>query len=180
MNRSSRRILITGDTVGGIWTYALELIRGLPEIEFALCTMGPSPSAWQRNEIGALENAALFVSPYKLEWMDEPWREVDAAGEWLQEIAADFQPELIHLNGYAHAALPWSVPVIVAAHSCVLSWWRAVKRAHVPSEFEQYRERVCRGLAAAGIVVTPTRAMLESLRQNYAAPLRARVMYNGR
>ena len=179
MNRCSRRILITGDAVGGIWTYTLELIRGLPETEFALCTMGPAPSVWQRAEIAALDNASLFVSPYKLEWMDEPWNEVDAAGDWLQEIAADFQPELIHLNGYVHAALPWNMPVIVAAHSCLLSWWRAVKGAHVPWEFEQYRERVSRGLAAADVVITPSWAMLESLRENYAVPLRARVIYNG-
>ena len=50
---------MTADTVGGIWTYALELIRGLPETEFALCTMGPSPSVWQRAEIATLDNQTL-------------------------------------------------------------------------------------------------------------------------
>ena len=30
------------------------------------------------------------------------------------------------LNAYVHAALPFGRPVLVVAHSCVTSWWRAV------------------------------------------------------
>src|SRR5437763_949353 len=114
----SRRVVMTADTVGGVWTYALELMRALPEIDFALCTMGDLPSAAQYAEVAQLANVALFTSRYKLEWMDQPWHDVDAAGEWLLNIAAQFRPDVVHLNGYAHAALPWRAAVILVAHSC--------------------------------------------------------------
>ena len=39
-----------------------------------------------------------------------------------------FKPDIVHLNNYVHAALPFRAPKLVVGHSCVLSWWRAVKR----------------------------------------------------
>jgi glycogen synthase len=177
-----RKILMTADAVGGVWTYALDLARSLgPQgIEFVIATMGPRPTAAQEVEAAYLPNVSLMESDFRLEWMDEPWRDVDAAGEWLLGIAADFAPDLVHLNGYSHAALDWRVPVIVAAHSCVVSWWRAVKGEHAPNEWDEYRRRVAAGLRAADFVVAPTRAMLASLVENYGLPPRSGVIPNGR
>ena len=33
-------VLMTADAVGGVWTYAVELTRAMPEIDFVLATMG--------------------------------------------------------------------------------------------------------------------------------------------
>ena len=122
----------------------------------------------------------LFTAPYKLEWMEHPWEDVAAAGEWLLEIERRVLPDVVHLNGYAHAALPWRAPVLVAGHSCVLSWWEAVKGEPAPARWDRYRREVARGLAAADMIVAPTRAMMESLERHYG-PLRAgRVIPNGR
>ena len=43
-----QKVLMTADAVGGVWTYALDLVRALPEVEFALATMGRrlSESQW--------------------------------------------------------------------------------------------------------------------------------------
>ena len=30
------------------------------------------------------------------------------------------RPDVVHLNGYTHGALPWRAPVLVVGHSCVL------------------------------------------------------------
>lgn len=174
-----KRVLVTADTVGGVWNYALGLMRALPEIEFALCTMGAPLSASQGGEVSALENVRLFPGGYMLEWMDDPWGDVDAAGEWLLKIAAEFRPDLVHLNGYAHAALGWNAPVVLVAHSCVLSWWCAVKGENAPARFDEYRKRVTNGLQAANVVIAPSRAMLESLRENYKAAFTARAIHNG-
>ena len=162
-----QRILMTADTIGGVWTYAVELARALPQFEFALVTMGAPLSPAQKEEASALANVTLFSSNHALEWMDEPWEEVDAAGEWLLEVASGFRPDVIHLNGYSHATLPWSAPVVVVAHSCVMSWWTAVKKSPLPAGFAEYRRRVKQGLEAADLVVAPTAAMLESLAANY-------------
>jgi glycosyltransferase involved in cell wall biosynthesis len=105
---------------------------------------------------------------------------VGRAGEWLLEIEAEHRPDVVHLNGYAHGALPWESPVLVAGHSCVLSWWRAVKGEEAPPEWDRYRDAVGRGLRAADVVVAPSRAMLAELRRLYGPLREATVIYNGR
>src|SRR5688572_6052780 len=130
----AKRILMTADTVGGVWTYALELIRALEQhsAQVLLATMGRGLSPEQTCELSELSNVELAESNYKLEWMENPWRDVEAAGEWLLSLERDFQPDLIHLNGYAHGALAWHAPVLIVGHSCVPSWWKAVKREQIP------------------------------------------------
>ncbi|MGE5646650.1 MAG: glycosyltransferase family 4 protein [Acidobacteriota bacterium] len=171
---------MTADTVGGVWPYALELARALPDIGFALATMGAPVSARQRDEADGIANVDIFESTYRLEWMDNPWADVAAAGRWLLGLEARLKPDVVHLNGYTHARLPWRAPVVVVAHSCVLSWWRAVKREPAPACWDRYREEVRAGLEAAGLVVAPTHAMLASLRENYGPVRHARVIPNGR
>jgi glycosyltransferase involved in cell wall biosynthesis len=99
--------------------------------------------------------------------MPDPWREVDEAGQWLLGLAAELRPDLVHLNGYVHAALPWKAPVVVVGHSCVLSWWEAVRGTPAPPEQDEYRRRVAAGLRRATAVVAPTRAMLAALQRHY-------------
>jgi len=176
---SKRRVLITADPIGGVWTYARNLIRAVPEFEWALCSMGAPLSPAQRLEFERLPDVRVFENVARLEWMDDPWSEVDAAGEWLLQIAQQFEPEIIHLNGYAHAALPWNAPVLVVAHSCVLSWWRAVKGEAAPARYAEYARRVSSGLNHADAVVAPSEAMLRMLHENYGAHFAGRVIYNG-
>jgi glycosyltransferase involved in cell wall biosynthesis len=136
-------------------------------VEFLIATMGRAPSEAQRAEAARLPNVQLFTSDFRLEWQDDPWADLDAAGDWLLDLAVDFGPDLIHLNGYTHAALPWSVPVLIVAHSCVLSWWRAVQREPAPPRYAEYGARVGRGLRRAEMVIAPTQAMLDSLHEEY-------------
>jgi len=182
MSTLPTRILMTADAVGGVWTYALELARGVGEagVEVCLATMGPRPTPEQREAASQIPNLRVFESDYKLEWMQEPWQEVDAAAEWLLALEDRLQPDLVQLNGYVHGNLGWNAPVVVAAHSCVLSWWRAVKGEAVPGEWDEYRRRVGRGLHAADMVVAPTTAMLEAVERHYGELDRTRVIYNGR
>ena len=41
-------------------------------------------------------------------------------------------------------------PVVIVAHSCVLSWWQAVKGESAPPEWERYRDEVRRGIHERG------------------------------
>lgn len=175
-----KRVLMTADTLGGVWNYSLDLARALPDVEFTIATMGRRLSPAQRRQVSGLSNVSIRESELKLEWMDEPWRDVDAAGEWLLQTAREIQPNVVHLNGYSHAVLEWNVPVIVVAHSCVLSWWRAVKGEPAPPTYTEYRRRVAAGLAAADLVISPTAAMLAMLRDNYDVEANGRVIPNGR
>ena len=176
------RLLMTADAVGGVWTYALELARALAPhgVEIALAVMGPPPSADQRAEAARHPNVTLHAGDFALEWMDGPWNDVDRAGDWLLALAADFAPDLVHLNGYAHAVLPFGVPTLVVAHSCVCTWWAAVRGGEAPTTFDEYRRRVAAGLAAADLVVAPTAAMLRDLEAHHGPVPAGRVIHNAR
>jgi glycosyltransferase involved in cell wall biosynthesis len=182
MHPLPRKVLMTADTVGGVWTYALELARGLADqgIEVAIATMGAPADGLQREMAGRIPRLKVFESSFKLEWMDDPWRDVERAGDWLLGLEQRFAPDLIHLNGYAHAALPWQAPKIVVGHSCVLSWWEAVKKEPAPEDWHRYRQEVAAGLAAADLVVAPSSAMMAALCRHYGPLPRATVVYNGR
>lgn len=177
-----RRILMTVDTVGGVWTYAMDLAKGLAEtgIEIVLASMGEPLSDDQRTMVSQLGNVRLFESRYKLEWMQDPWLDVEKAGRWLLEIAGDCKPDLVHLNGFVHGCLPWKVPVLAAGHSCVLSWWRAVESGPLPRCFSEYKTKVARGLRAVDMVIAPTDAMLSELTHFYGPFRSAGFIYNGR
>ena len=176
------KILMTADTVGGVWNYTLELIRALApfKTEVALATMGAPLSEEQRRQVEEVSNLTVYESNYKLEWMDSPWEDVEKAGEWLLQLKEKVQPELVHLNGMAHGALNWGVPTVVVIHSCVMSWWKAVKDEEAPKEWDRYKEMVARGLQAADMVVAPTQAMLRQAEELYGPFNASTVVYNGR
>ncbi len=177
-----KRILMTADTIGGVWTYALEWARGLDRqgVEVGLATMGRELTRCQREELNNLRHVRLYESNFKLEWMPDPWSDVLKAGDWLLELEKTFHPDLVHLNGFCHGALPWHAPKIVMGHSCVLSWWRAVHKTDTPPEWQRYRESVYAGLQAADLILAPSQSMLGMLAEHYG-PFRAtKVIPNGR
>lgn len=174
-------ILMTADTIGGVWTYCIELARALAahDIRVVLATMGAPLSPSQQQEADTA-NIQVESSDFQLEWMPDPWRDVEEAGEWLLELEHRIAPDVVHLNGYAHGCYSWRAPVLMAGHSCVSSWWRAVKNEDAPSEWNRYREEIARGLHAADLVVAPTQAMLDALIEHYGALANTRVIFNGR
>jgi len=177
-------MLMTADPIGGVWTFCIDLIEGMEgsNVEFALATMGRQLTTRQRTQVEALRNVTLYESDFKLEWMDDPWSDVDRAGEWLLTIGGEFEPDLLHLNGYAHAALPWNRPVLVTAHSCVFSWFEAVRKLPPPERrWREYKRRVRLGLRAADLVTAPSRSMLRAARIHYGNTFwNGRVIPNGR
>lgn len=181
-NSLPRRILMTADPIGGVWSYVLELARGLSAhgVEIALATMGQALSADQRRDVADEGNVTLYESVFRLEWMDDPWEDIERSGAWLLSLEAKLCPDLVHLNGYVHAALPWRSPCLIVAHSCMLSWWQAVRWDELPASFEQYRRRVAEGLAAAALVAAPTAAMLENIERIYLPLPNAMVIHNAR
>ena len=172
-------ILLTADCMGGVWTYALDLIRALPQYHFVVATMGELPGDSQCAVLAKLPNATLRASNWKLEWMENPWHDVERAGEWLLRLEQELAPDVVHLNGFSHAIVPFRAPKLVVAHSCVLSWWRAVKGENAPREWDCYREKVGAGLRAADVVVAPTRAILSEMSAIYGDFAPSQVIWNG-
>ncbi len=181
ITRGPLRVLMTADAIGGVWTYALDLARALGPlgVDVSLAVMGPLPTGDQRRE-AARAGVCVHARPYRLEWMEEPWVDVENASAWLLELERRIRPDVVHLNGYCHATLPWRAPVLLAAHSCVLSWWRAVHGIDAPESWSRYAREVERGLHAAVLVTAPTKAMLRSIEAHYGALSNTSVIPNGR
>jgi glycogen synthase len=144
------RVLMSADAVGGVWTYASEL-RDALEAEVILAVVGP------RAPEGELH------LPGRLEWQEDPWDDVEAAGDRLRGLADEHDVDVVHLNQYAFGALEFGRPTLVVGHSCVLSWHAAVRGAPAGEGWGRYADAVRAGLAGADAVVAPTSAMLAEL-----------------
>lgn len=182
MAAERRRVLMTADTVGGVWQYALELSRGLIAHgdEVVLATFGGMPSEGQQREAAAVEGLTLLPSDLKLAWMCAPWDDVARGAEWLATLSRQVRPDVVHLNDFSHGDLAWDAPVLMVAHSCVLSWWQAVHGTAAPDTWERYAAHVRTSLRAADLVVAPTQAMLDAACHHYGPLQRTRVIHNGR
>ena len=83
-------------------------------------------------------------------------------------MARGCRPDLVHLNGPALAPFVGDrVPRIVAAHSCLATWWHAVKRGPLPDEWRWHRDVTVRGLMAGDVVVAPSASFAAALRATY-------------
>jgi glycogen synthase len=176
------KVLMTTDTVGGVWTYCMELCRALQpaNVHFYLVTTGALMRPSQNKEVKRLNNVSVFETDFLLEWMKDPWKSIDASGAWLLKLADRLQPDLIHLNAFSYASLPWKVPVIVTAHSDVFSWWLAVKKEYAPAEWNEYFKRVANGLQQADFIVAVSKTTMSSIRNIYTTTAAGKVIYNGR
>jgi glycosyltransferase involved in cell wall biosynthesis len=175
------KVLMTADTVGGVWTYAMELIRAFEPhgLEVHLATLGGPLSVSQQQDLEGFRNVTLYPSSFKLEWMENPWEDLKKAEEWLLLLNETVQPDIIHLNNLAFGHLDWGRPVVQVVHSCVLSWWKAVKGEEAPASWSGYKNLVQQSLLAADVVVAPTRAMLEEARSIYGFTGAQKVIHNG-
>jgi glycosyltransferase involved in cell wall biosynthesis len=140
--------------------------------------MGAALSSGQLTQVRKLKKVMLDVSTYKLEWMPDPWKDLERAQRWLLQLNFTYSPDVIHLNSYAFDARLFNVPVVMVGHSCVLSWWQAVKNEPAPPEWQWYADLVKRGLHSADVVVAPSHAMMMYLVEYYGDFNRSQVIYN--
>ncbi len=177
-------ILITADTVGGVWTYTRELATGLVRRghRVTLISMGGFPSEEQVKWMAGLPRFQYRPTQFRLEWMQDAEKDMAASMQFVEEVVREVQPDLIHFNQYAYGALHLGVPKIVVAHSDVVSWWVSVHGEEPPEDRWTcwYRETVTRGLRAADLVVAPSQWMMDQVRQYYLRPAATQVIYNGR
>jgi glycogen(starch) synthase len=177
-------ILVTADTLGGVWTYTRELVTGLVRqgIRVTLVSFGDVLPGEQTRWIEALRGVDYRPTAFKLEWMQDSEGDMEASSEYLRAVVRETQPDLLHLNQFYYGALECGVPRLVVAHSDVVSWWHAVhQQKPVESAWLRwYRQAVTRGMAGATTVAAPSRWMLAQIESHYGTPARATVVHNGR
>lgn len=180
-----RKVLLTADAVGGIWTYALDLAAGLRAlgIATALAVLGPDPSEAQLAEAHRIPDIEVILTQLPLDWLAKDSREVISAGRTLARIAEHQGVDIVHLSSPALAVdATYPAPVVATCHSCVATWWRAVRgeETPLPDDFRWRTQLMEEGLRAADALVAPSRAFAEALAATYALESVPAVVHNGR
>lgn len=176
------KIVMTADTVGGVWTYAMDLCKALMDynVEIHLITMGALLNEKQTIDVKRLGNLHVYQSNYKLEWMQEASSDLLLAKKWVASICNEVDPDIIHFNNYAQTLGSWRCPVITVYHSCVQTWWRSVKGKPASSEWDKYTQTVKEALITSDVVVAPTKSILKQAEAVYGKLPHSEVIYNGR
>jgi glycosyltransferase involved in cell wall biosynthesis len=175
-----RRVMMTLDAVGGVWRYALDLAAGLEGegIRTLLVGSGPAPDARQRAECTAI-GAELRWTDLPLDWLVDDADELAEVPHSLARIATDWQADLLHLNLPSQAAgLEIDLPVVVASHSCVSTWWRAVRGDRLPAGWSWLERHNALGFRRAEVVLVPSRSHGESVTAVYGPQPRLEVVHN--
>ncbi|WP_192642991.1 glycosyltransferase family 4 protein [Bosea sp. OAE506] len=173
---------MTLDAVGGVWRYALDLAEGLGEagIDVLLVGFGPKPSPDRLREIERFGRASLVWVDESLDWMVSDATALTGVAPALQRLAADWRPDLIHLNLPSQAVgLQVSCPVVAATHSCLATWWQAVcGGAPLPAEWLWQRCLTGEGLAQAARVLAPSASHAAATRTAYGDVASIDVVHN--
>lgn len=187
-------LLLTTDVVGGVWDFCWALASELIGCgnRVTLLALG-SPSSEQRHQATEV-GLSLLDAPLKLEWMQDGAVDVRTAQELATQLVSELKPDVLHVNQYALAQLSVSVPVVLTAHSDVLSWqkwtspesqlWSPGRHDYSSivtrdSGLHAYAALVRRGLEAADTAVAVSRFLASELRELYRVKRELLVIHNG-
>ncbi|WP_372023268.1 glycosyltransferase (plasmid) [Tistrella mobilis] len=172
-------LVITTDAVGGVWRYALDLAGTLkgralavaddaPQVvEPLLIGLGPRPSEAQRDE--------AYEAGVALDWIDRPldWQvegpeALSESGRALAAAVTAAGADLVQVNNPPLLPfLPAQLPRIAAAHSCLSTWWQAVRGETPPLNLAWHGAATARGLAASDAVISPSHAFAAAMTEIY-------------
>jgi len=178
------RVLVTTDTLSGVWTYTQELVTGLANrgVQVTLVSFGdiplPDRTAWMED----LSGLDYRPTAFRLDWMQEGEQDFRDSSGYLTALIREIRPDILHLNQLCYGILPVDVPRLAVAHGDFISWWLSVHGSQ-PKEsrwLRWYRDTVTAGLLRADCVVAPSLWMLDTLHRCYIRPRRDAVIYNGR
>jgi glycosyltransferase involved in cell wall biosynthesis len=173
---------MTTDAVGGVWTYALDLAGALAPlgVQTTLAVLGPRPGVAETADAEAIPSLELVETGLPLDWTAKEQAEVREAGAALADLARRCQADLIHLNSPALAAgTRFPAPVVGVCHSCLATWWAAVRGGEMPEDFRWRAAANRQGLVACHALVAPSAAFADAMARAYELP-RPLTVHNGR
>ncbi|HET9742368.1 MAG TPA: glycosyltransferase family 4 protein [Terriglobales bacterium] len=177
-------VLMTADTLGGVWTYTRELVTQLSRlgVRVTLVSFGQIPTTEQAEWLEGLAGVTYHPTAFRLEWMQDAQSDLEESSEFLLSVITEAKPDLLHFNQFYYGNLDCDLPRLVVAHSDVVSWWVSVHGAEPPDSewIRDYRRNVSQGLGSADLVIAPTKWMLDQIETYYCRPQDSAVIYNGR
>lgn len=172
-------VFITADTVGGVWTYALDLAAGLrsQNISVTLGVLGPAPSKTQQLAASTV-GANLISTGLTPDWLEESPEALRHTSAQVARLASDVGADLVHLNSPALAAdAKYASAVVGVCHSCLATWWRAVRGGEMPGSFRWRTELLRLGYRTCDALVAPTKAFAATTAEAYG--VQPVVVHNG-
>ncbi|WP_210530324.1 glycosyltransferase family 4 protein [Rubellimicrobium arenae] len=172
-------LLMTLDAVGGVWRYAMDLASTLRAhgVETVFLGFGPAPSPAQAAEAQAIGTLDWAGAP--LDWLVSSPSDLAAVPGLIDDAARRHGADLIHLNLPSQAAgLETERPVVAVSHSCVTTWFRAVRGSGLPAGWEWHGTLNGSGLGRADVVVAPSRSHAAALTACYGPVRTLRVVHN--
>lgn len=167
LTRMPTRVLITTDAVGGVWTYSVTLGQSLRScgVEVTLAVLGPSPSA---DQIDTASGLKIIWTDAALDWQADSSDMVAEAAGVIAELVKSTRCELLQLHSPAYLAFgTFAAPTVAMMHSCVGTWWSAVRGGPMPSSLAWRSVLVKTGLANADAVVAPTHSFAQAVAEFY-------------
>ncbi|WP_299172187.1 glycosyltransferase family 4 protein [uncultured Brevundimonas sp.] len=181
MSMRPRHVLMTTDAVGGVWTYALDLAEGLLArgVGVTLAVLGPAPGPAHRQAARQVEGLALVEVGRSLDWLADHPEQLDEAERALRGLVARTGADLVHLNAPALGGEDdWGAPVVGVCHSCVATWWDAVRGTGLPQDFEWRTSRLAAGYRGCDRLIAPSLAFAQATAARYG--VQPVVIHNGR
>ena len=179
---SNIRLLMTADTIGGVWTYCCGLATDLARagVDVVLATMGPRAPA---DELDRFRQSRVRVieTNLALEWQDPEGGNVAEASRVLAGLEAKLRPGVVHLNSFREASFGWRAPTVLVAHSCVNSWAQACRDTAWLEEprWRRYTERVAAALDGTQAWVCPSQSFRGVISEIYRPRSSGTVIWNG-
>lgn len=177
-------VLVTTDTLSGVWTYTQELVTGLINrgVRVTLVSFGDIPLGQQTSWMESLHGLDYRPTAFRLDWMQEGQQDFEESSRYLTALVKELRPDLLHLNQLCHGALPVETPRVLVAHGDLITWWLAVHgREPKPSRWlTWYRDTLSRSITEANMVVASSAWMLSAIEACYGEPRSTGLIHHGR
>ena len=137
-----------------------------------MALLGPEPNRTQRERLQGISGLEVLETRLPLDWLAETPAQVRAAAEALSVLAHDSQSAVAHLHAPALAVsrTPWPCPVVGVAHSCMSTWWEAVRSGLPPDDFGWRADLARQGYVLCDAVVAPTHAFAKATASTHGIP----------
>jgi glycosyltransferase involved in cell wall biosynthesis len=174
---------MSADAVGGVWTFALDLAKGLVPfgVQTTIAVVGPMPAGGPREAARAVPGLSVLPTGLPLEWTAPDAGAVKEAGQRLASLASDGKADVVQLNAAGYAAeASFAAPLVIACHSCVATWWRAVRGGPLPEDFAWRSELTAKAYGRADALVAPSRAFAAATAEAHQLAAPPVTVHNGR
>lgn len=171
---------MSADAVGGVWTYALDLAEAFVErgARTTLALFGPV-DVGARAQADARPSLRVIETGAPLDWMAASLVEFQEAVDGFADLCAELKPDVVHLNAPSLGARRLGAPTVGVCHSCLETWWRAVRSGPAPDDFAWRTELLRTGLANCDVRLAPSAAFADATAEAHGGP-RPWVARNGR